>query len=137
MASFEVQRYTGSGWVPHSDFDDKTFAIEAAKDLMSGKRAPGAARVVEVFSDDRPPRTVYRQSTLEEQNIKARREQFDLVREVEAARAARKAERVGRRTAATVQPKRYGYFSPLMVCVVFLAIAGYAAVLAAQHFLPR
>ena len=105
MARFEVQRYAGGDWQPHSDFDDKGFAIEAAKDLMSGGRAPGAVRVVEVFGDGRPPRTIFRQSPLDEHNTRTRREQFELVREVEAARAARKQQRAARRSAATRQPE--------------------------------
>src|SRR5882672_4404157 len=76
MASFEVQRYTGGDWQPHSDFDDKGFAIEAARDLMSGGRAPGAVRVVEVLDGERPPRTVFRQSALDEHNTRTRRERF-------------------------------------------------------------
>jgi len=133
MASFEVQRYAGGDWQPHSDFDDKGFAIEAAKDLMSGGRAPGAVRVVEVLDGERPPRTVFRQSALDEHNTRTRRERFELVRDVEAARAARKQQRAARRVAAARQPGPSGRRLTSLLMRILLA----ATVLSALTFAAR
>jgi hypothetical protein len=134
MAHFEVQRYSGGDWLPYSDFDDKGFAIEAAKDLMAGRNAPGAVRVVEVFNDDKPPRTVFRHSPLDEHNVKARREQFELEREVEAARAARKADRARNRALAAQRPQRRRGGGFFIVLRVILAVAlAYGAYVAWRH----
>ena len=105
---------------------------------MSGGRAPGAVRVVEVFADDRPLRTIFRQSALDEHNTRTRRERFELVREVEAARAARKQEREARRGAAALQPKpgRRRLSAPAMRTAL-VAVVLSAAMLAARQILPH
>jgi hypothetical protein len=134
MAHFELQRYAGGDWQPHSDFSDKGFAIEAAKELASGDRAPSAVRVVEVFGDDRPPRTVFRHSPLDEHNNRTRREQFELVREVEAARAARKQERATRRAAAAqAEADRRPLAATMMP--IFIAVAALGAAFFAARYL--
>jgi len=135
MAHFEVQRYSGGNWLPYSDFDDKEIAIEAAKDLMSGRNAPPAVRVVEVFGDHRPDRTVFRHSPIDEHNLKARREQFELEREVMAARVQWKAERVQRRALARQEneQRRFATWRRLAL----LALAGAAMAAAAMALSPQ
>ena len=127
MAHFEVQRYSGGDWQPYSDFDDKGLAVEAAKDLMSGRNAPAAVRVVEVFDDHRPDRTVFRHSPIDEHNLKARREQFELEREVMAPRVQWKAERVQRRALARQEDEQRRLLKWRRLALVALAGAAIAA----------
>lgn len=100
MIYFEVQRFVGGQWEAFSIFDEKTLAIDAAKGLMSSSRPPSAVRVLEENEDGSPPRTLFRETAVDEHNKEAVKRRLDTTREVEASRAARQIEKAMRRPAA-------------------------------------
>ncbi|MBV9521377.1 MAG: hypothetical protein JO010_01205 [Alphaproteobacteria bacterium] len=100
MIVFEVQKYIGGQWRSYALFDQKSLAADAAKELMRQKVPPAAIRVVQDNGDGSPPRTLFRQSPIDEHNQQVLRQRLELERDVVAMRAQRRAERLQARAAA-------------------------------------
>jgi hypothetical protein len=99
MIVFEVQKNIGGQWRSYALFDEKTLAVDAAKDLMQQKVAPAAARVVQDSGDGSPPRTIFRQSSVDDHNQQAHHQRLELERDVMVQRAQRKQARATARAA--------------------------------------
>jgi hypothetical protein len=133
MTSFEVQRFYGGDWRLHSTFEDKALAIEAAKELMSGNRAPAAVRVVEDRDDGTPLRTVFRRSSVDEHNLEARRQQVVTEREVAAQRVVNKDRRARERREQAELQRRRARWRRAIARVVLVAAAGYGLYIAWRY----
>ena len=105
MKYYEVQRFVGGQWEAYSIFDEQTLAVDAAKGLMNSGRPPSAVRVVEEDEEGKPPRTVFRETKVDDHNKEAVKRQVDTTREVEAARAARQLEKAIARGSAAAAKK--------------------------------
>src|SRR5579883_2581177 len=92
MMVFEVQRNVGGQWRSYALFDEKTLAVDAAKDVMKQKRPPAAVRVVQDSGDGSPPRTIFRQASVDGHNEQAHRQQERLRARALAGAARARAE---------------------------------------------
>jgi hypothetical protein len=136
MIVFEVQKNVGGQWRSYALFDEKTLAVDAAKDLMQQRVAPAAARVVQDSGDGSPPRTIFRQSSVDDHNLLAHRQRLDLERNVLEQRAQRKQARAAARATAAAaranvsRRKRWILF----VLRVVLVLAACIGVVGFVHF---
>ncbi|HZS82468.1 MAG TPA: hypothetical protein VFA50_06335 [Stellaceae bacterium] len=129
MMVFEVQRNVGGQWRSYALFDEKTLAVDAAKDVMKQKRPPAAVRVVQDSGDGSPPRTIFRQASVDGHNEQAHRQRLELEREVEAMRVQRKQERLRARALAgaaraRAEARRQWVFLLLRVLLVLSGALG-------------
>jgi hypothetical protein len=138
VASYEIQKFQGGNWVVDSIFDDQILAIDAAKAIMGGSRAPAAIRVMEESDGDAPPRLIYRQTAVDEHNNEASRAKAQTMREIEAARAARNAEKQAARAARAQKAhrpaKKAQSWAALALRLVAVAVVGISAFEALRYY---
>jgi hypothetical protein len=138
VANYEIQKFQGGNWVVDSIFDDQVLAIDAAKAIMGGSRAPAAIRVMEESEGDAQPRLLYRQTAVDEHNNEASRAKAQTMREIEAARAARNAEKQAARAARVEKSRKAAKKAPswaaLALRLVAVAIVGVGAFEALRYY---
>jgi len=127
MISYELHKYAGGRWALDTVFDEKTTAVSQAKELLERSRMVKAIRVMAVQEDDAGYKewTVYKQSVLDEENQQARERVAQTQREVEEARAKRRADRIRARALARQQRgSGWGYYAGMALRVALIATAG-------------
>jgi hypothetical protein len=137
MATFEIQKFQGGTWVVDSIFDDQILAIDAAKGIMGGQRAPAAIRVVEESETGGAPRLIFRQTSVDEHNNEAARNKAEVRKEVEAARAVRHNEKMVARAKRTARKpgKPPPSWTGIGLRLVILLMTGIGALGALQYYL--
>ena len=107
MTSYEIRKYVDGRWLLDSVFDDKAAAVDEAKMLMERSRSVPAIRVVAVMDDTDGFRewTVFKQSIIDEENEQAMQRAYQAKREIDAARARRRSERVRRKAERSQQAR--------------------------------
>ena len=135
MKYYEVQRFVGGQWEAYSIFDEQTLAIDAAKGLMNTGRPPSAVRVVEENEDgSTPPRTLFRESSVDKHNKEAVKRQLDNSREVETARAARQLEKaLTREKAVAAKRKPINWWMVYLRVAVVLTVGWFLVVLIRRY----
>jgi hypothetical protein len=140
MPTYEIRKYTGGRWMLDSIFDDKDDAVDEAKSLMERSRGLTAIRVVAVANDETGFKewTVYKQSIVDGENEQATQRASQVRREVEAARAQRKADAPPKAKAAAKKPQRspWLYYAGIAARVLFvIAVGAGALILLHRQFL--
>lgn len=140
MPTFEIRKYTGGRWMLDSIFDDKDDAVDEAKSLMERSRGLTAIRVVAVANDETGFKewTVYKQSIVDGENEQATQRASQVRREVEAARAQRKADTPPKAKPAPKKPQGspWLYYAGMAARVLFvIAIGAGALILLHRQFL--
>ena len=140
MPTYEIRKYSGGRWMLDSIFDDKDDAVDEAKSLMERSRALTAIRVVAVANDETGFKewTVYKQSIVDGENEQATQRASQVRREVEAARAQRKADAAPKAKPAAKKRQRspWRYYAGMAARALFvIAIGVRPLVLLHRHFL--
>jgi hypothetical protein len=140
MPTYEIRKYSGGRWMLDSIFDDKDDAVDEAKSLMERSRGLTAIRVVAVANDETGFKewTVYKQSIVDGENEQATQRASQVRREVEAARAQRKADAPPKAKPAAKKQKRspWRYYAGMAARVLFvIAIGAGALILLHRQFL--
>ena len=140
MPTYEIRKYGGGRWMLDSIFDDKDDAVDEAKSLMERSRGLTAIRVVAVANDETGFKewTVYKQSIVDGENEQATQRASQVRREVDAARAQRKADAAPKAKAVAKKRQRspWAYYAGMAARALFvIAIGAGALILLRHHFL--
>jgi hypothetical protein len=141
MTLYIVEKLSLGDWRAYSTFDEKILAIDAAKDLMRGDRAPAAVRVMEETEPGAASRMVFRQTASDEEDaeiLKRRRADMKAAEDARRIRTAKKQEiRAGK--AATARQSSLARadepgFTALMIRLTLLLVAGLGALGALRFY---
>ncbi len=135
--TYEVQRYSFGRWTVDTVSDDKDFAIEMAKSVMSGRRPPSGVRVmaVELRDDGKFSEiSVYRSTMIDQGRPEPQAPKPKTTAEPKGPNETRDFKRSGR---APEEMKRGGFKSLLWSLQLAFGLAVMLAALEALHLLMR